>query len=98
MAEIKCLDINSGHQLKAESVVQFARKGEPQEIWGGGKTCSFMLKGECGSAPTLNVLQCASATCFCHRFAMLSCLNLIGWRDGWEGFGQLDRMLSPLHF
>lgn len=36
MAEIKYLDINSGHQLKAESVVQFARKGEPQEISGGG--------------------------------------------------------------
>lgn len=35
MAEIKYLDINSGHQLKAESVVQFTRKGEPQEIGGG---------------------------------------------------------------
>lgn len=36
----------------------------------------------------MNVLQCASATCFCHRFAMLSCLNLIGWRGGREGSGQ----------
>lgn len=34
MAKIKYLDINSGHQLKAKSVVQFARKGEPQETGG----------------------------------------------------------------
>lgn len=34
MAKIEYLDIKSGHQLQAESVVQFARKGQPQEIWG----------------------------------------------------------------
>lgn len=47
-----------------------------------------MLGGDTDSSvaalPSMNVLQCASATCFCHRFAMLSCLNLIGW-DGWTG-------------
>lgn len=54
---------------------------------------SNATRGECGAAPTLNVLQCASATCFCHRFAMLSCCKPIG-RDGMDGrvgFGQPGR-------
>lgn len=34
----------------------------------------------------MNVLQCASATYFCHRFAMLSCLNLIGCKGGLGGW------------
>lgn len=49
-------------------------------------------RGECGAAPTLNVLQCASATCFCHRFAMLSCWKPIGRAGpGWMGFGRPNR-------
>lgn len=45
----------------------------------------------------MNVLQCASATCFCHRFAMLSCLNLIGWRGGRGGTGRQVRAMLMLH-
>lgn len=44
MAEIKYFDIKSGHQLKAESVVQFARKGGPQEIGvGDGREAKLAL-------------------------------------------------------
>lgn len=53
----------------------------------------MLPRGECGGAPTLNVLQCASATCFCHRFAMLSCLKPIGRGRAaeWVGSGQPGR-------
>lgn len=88
LAEIKlsdfCFSSVTTHQLRVQ--------GELQEIGlmgGENRTAFQMLEGK--MAPTMNVLQCASATCFYHRFAMLSCLNLIGWRGGWEGRRQQRR-------
>lgn len=79
---------------ESETNQQLRWEGEPQEIMLMRREKQNQLlnarRGNdflSGSAPTMNVLQCASATCFCHRFAMLSCLNLIGWRGGWVGFG-----------
>lgn len=111
-AEIKhsdsCFSSNNPHQLTAQkqicsSVHEEGRATGNQADGGGGQQnrLSNARRGNeflCGSAPTMNVLQCASATCFCHRFAMLSCLNLIGWRGGREGFGQAGEvMLLRLH-
>lgn len=72
-----CFSSNNAHELRAEKQMCSSVDEEGQAITG-----SEMLKENCGSVPTPNALQCASATCFCHRFAMLSCLNLIGWRGG----------------
>lgn len=67
---------------------------------GGGTNVSQRLEEEMESTPSMNVLQCASATCFCHRFALLSCFNLIGWA-GWKlvepGVGHAGRIVVTLH-
>lgn len=101
MAEIKlsdfCFSSEITHQLTAQkqicsSIHEEGRVAGNQADGGKNRTAFQTLRRGngflCGSAPTMNVLQCASATCFCHRFAMLSCLNLIGWRGGREGSGR----------
>lgn len=80
--------------LQFRTNLQLSVRGRERHRLMGEKnrTASPVLEEEsgflCGSAPTMNVPQCASATCFCHRFALLSCLNLIGWRNGCEGWGR----------
>lgn len=103
MAAIKHSDLglsSSTHQLKAEKqlCISVHREGRATEKQADGGQLNWlqMPEAESGNAPTLNVLQCASATCFCHRFAMLSCLNLTGWRVDGRVWRRQARMLLML--